>query len=207
MTTARDLMFTAMDESANDAVEQGELSLALAGAELVDLLATDTVTLDGDLIVPGPDVLTPGGPLPFEDPLLAGAAGALRRNRPYESVEDWLWRRGRDLAAAYAAALAADGRLTRQHRRFPLGAGKVVAVDSAEHRSARDRRTAHDPVLMALATAAGAVGKDPEAPSNSVGGPVGTVLAAVEDAATELEAVRQQRAIEQAAYDNVWRAP
>ncbi|MEU5247025.1 GPP34 family phosphoprotein, partial [Streptomyces asoensis] len=36
---------------------------------------------------------------------------------------------------------------------------------------------------------------------------VGTVLAAVGDAVTELEAVRQRRSIEDAAFDNIWRAP
>ncbi len=34
-----------------------------------------------------------------------------------------------------------------------------------------------------------------------------TVLAAVNDALTELEAVRQRRRIENAAFDNIWRAP
>ncbi|MYX63583.1 GPP34 family phosphoprotein, partial [Streptomyces sp. SID8382] len=33
-----------------------------------------------------------------------------------------------------------------------------------------------------------------------------TVLAAVNDAVMELEAERQRRAIEEAAFDNVWRA-
>ncbi|MFE4552342.1 GPP34 family phosphoprotein, partial [Streptomyces sp. NPDC056785] len=36
---------------------------------------------------------------------------------------------------------------------------------------------------------------------------VGTVLDAVHDAETELEAVRQRRSIENAAFDNIWRAP
>ncbi|MET7301171.1 GPP34 family phosphoprotein [Embleya sp. NPDC005575] len=208
MTTARDLMITAIDESPNGSVGQGELSLALAGAELVDLLAAGTVTLDDDVIVPDPDILTPGGTPPFDEPLLTQAAMALRRHKPYESVEDWLWRRGRDLAAAYAAALAAEDQLTRQHRRRrPARAGKVVVADSADHRSAQDRWTAQEPVLVALATMAGTLDKDRATPVDPAGGPVGTILAAVDDAATELEAVRRRRAIEQAGYDNIWRAP
>jgi len=34
-----------------------------------------------------------------------------------------------------------------------------------------------------------------------------TVLAAVHGAVTELEAVRQRRSVEDAAFDNIWRAP
>lgn len=209
MTTARDLITTAMDEADRRDVGQGELSLALAGAELVDLLAADAVTLEDAAIVPG-------GAAAFDDPLLEQAAAAVVRREPYESVEDWLWRRGQDLAAAYAAALTEEGRLTRQRGRSPLGAGRVAVADSAEHRGARDRWAAHEPVLTALATSAGLRDKAAEAgdaegaeeePPGPPADPVGVVLAAVDDAVTELEAVRQRRAIEKAAFDNVWRAP
>lgn len=200
MTTPRDLMITAMDEAASRPVEQGELSLALAGAELVDLLAAAAVTLDGDVIVPGEGAV--------DDPLLGQAAEAVVRVQPYESVEDWLWRRGQDLAATYASALTDEGALTRQRgRRSPVGAGHVVVADSADNTDARERWAAREPVLTALATAAGLRDKDPEATPEPPADAVGVVLAAVDDAVNELEAVRQRRAIEQAAFDNIWRAP
>ncbi|WP_457757775.1 GPP34 family phosphoprotein [Streptomyces mirabilis] len=47
MTTARDLLITAMDVDPDRPVGQGDLSLALAGAEVIDLLAADAVHLDG----------------------------------------------------------------------------------------------------------------------------------------------------------------
>ncbi|MDQ0913533.1 hypothetical protein QFZ22_009605 [Streptomyces canus] len=53
MTTARDLALIATDPQTGSVVELGELSLALAGPELVDLIDTGTVTLDGDLLVSG----------------------------------------------------------------------------------------------------------------------------------------------------------
>ncbi|MEU8137398.1 GPP34 family phosphoprotein [Streptodolium elevatio] len=200
MTTARDLIITAMDEAERREAGQGELSLALAGAELVDLLAASAVTLDGDAIVPA-------GTPAFDDPLLEQSAAAVVRQKPYESVEYWLWRRGRDLAAAYAAALAEEGSLAHRRGRSPLGTGRVAVADSADHRAARDRWAAHEPVLTALATSAGLRDKPDDEPPAPPRDPVGIVLAAVEDAVTELEAVRQRRAIEQAAYDNIWRAP
>jgi hypothetical protein len=42
-------------------------------------------------------------------------------------------------------------------------------------------------------------------PSSVDGGDVDTVLACVHDALMNLEALRQRRAIEQAAFDNIWR--
>ncbi len=54
MSTPRDLMIVAMDVAPDRPVETGDLSLALAGAEVVDLLAAGAVVLDGDLIVPNP---------------------------------------------------------------------------------------------------------------------------------------------------------
>ncbi|GAA3295762.1 hypothetical protein GCM10020295_23700 [Streptomyces cinereospinus] len=57
---------------------------------------------------------------------------------------------------------------------------------------------------------AGALGiEEPSAPGtgDAAGGPAVTVLAALGDALTELEAVRQRRRVEQDAFDNVWRAP
>jgi hypothetical protein len=219
MTTARDLMITAIAAEPEHPVPHGELSLALAGAELLDLLADETVVLDGDRIVPRLRV-------PNADPLLEQAAAALVDSPPYESVEDWLWRRGRDLASAYLAAFEQDGQLTRQRHRMPFRSGNVTLADTPERRAAEERRTAGEPVLAGLAAAAGV--RDAGAGAGAVGDaagavgavgavvepvadgvvprdPVDIVLAAVGDAATELKAVRQRRDIEQAAYDNIWR--
>ncbi|MGG8408987.1 GPP34 family phosphoprotein, partial [Streptomyces sp. 12297] len=86
MTTPQDLLIVAMDTETGhpvEHVEHGDLSLALAGAEVIDLLAAGAVGLDGDLIVPGPK------PAPA-DRLLAEAAAALVPQAPHESVSDWL---------------------------------------------------------------------------------------------------------------------
>ncbi|MER8047181.1 GPP34 family phosphoprotein [Streptomyces sp. NPDC094032] len=205
MSTARDLLTIALDAAPDGSVRQGELSLALAGAELVDLLAEGAVTLDRDVIVPADAI-------GLDDALLAQGAASLVREAPYEYVDDWLWRRGRDLAGAYVAAFTMEGRLIQERRRWaPLTTGRVVVSDSPDHRRAQERLDAGEPVLVDLATAAGieagpTVGTAPEEPGRT-DGPERTVLAAVEDAVTELAAVRQRRTIEQAAFDNVWRAP
>jgi hypothetical protein len=199
MTTARDLLITAMDVDPERPVGQGDLSLALAGAEVIDLLAADAVLLDGDRLVPAPERTT-------DDRLLAEAASSLVRQVPYEPVEDWLWRRGRGLAAVHLAALEADGQLTRQRRRrLSFGADRVVVVDSPARRRALHRWAADEPVLVSLAAAVGIPaeqGVDVPAVTDDA---VTTVLAAVNDAVMELEAVRQRRTIENAAFANLWR--
>ncbi|MGW2602262.1 GOLPH3/VPS74 family protein [Streptomyces klenkii] len=199
MTTARDLMMTAMDAASTHPVEPGDLSLALAGAEVIDLLAAGAVILDGDRIVPG----NPAAPA---DRVLAEAAASLVREAPYEPVGDWLWRRGRGLAAVYLGALEADGQLTRRGSRWmPFRPGRAVPADSADHRLAEDRLAADEPVLAGLATALGIRGESgAEAPAEA-GDEAEIVLAAVNDALLDLEAVRQRRTIEQAAFDNIWR--
>ncbi|MFE2043833.1 GPP34 family phosphoprotein [Streptomyces sp. NPDC059477] len=222
MNTARDLAIVALDSAPERPLEQGDLSLALAGAELLDLADAGALSLDGDDIVPGTASRT-------GDRLLDGAAGLLVRERPYESVEDWLWRRGRELAAAYTADLEKDGLTARPRgRRIPLRATRAELVDSPERGRARERLASGDPVLTALAAAAG-VGEFGEAgefggdvdadPSEDAGKATAksltdesftdesltAVLAAVGGAVMELEAVRQRRAIEDAAFDNVWR--
>ncbi|MCM2580417.1 GOLPH3/VPS74 family protein [Streptomyces meridianus] len=199
MNTPRDLMFTALDVAPSRPVEQGELSLALAGAELVDLLATGAVTLDGDRIVPGDRPTT-------VDRLLSVAAESLTREAPYESIEDWLWRRGRGLAAAYLAGMEEDGQLTRQRRGWTsFRQGRRVPSDSLDRRLAGDRWASDEPVLGALATAVGIGSQEAAVDPGAFDEPVETVLAAVDDATTELGAVRQRRDIEQAAFDNIWR--
>lgn len=199
MTTPQDLMITALDVAPSRPVEQGDLSLALAGAELVDLLEAQALTLEGDRIVPGSQWT-------LGDRLLDGAVASLVREAPYESVEDWLWRRGRGLSTAYHAQLEAEGHLTRpRHRWGPLRTGRTEWADSPARRHAADRWTSREPVLMVLAAAVGIHDEPTEEVTGLVDEAVVTVLAAVHDAVTELEAVRQRRGIEQAAFDNVWR--
>ncbi|MFD4923945.1 GPP34 family phosphoprotein [Streptomyces goshikiensis] len=193
MTTPRDLMIIALDVAPERPVGRGDLALALAGAELLDLLADRTATLADDRIVP-----ESGHRPPAADPLLEAAAAALVREAPYESVADWLWRRGQDLPSAYLAALEAEGQLVRQRRR-----GQPTLADSPDRRRAADRWTAAEPVLASLAEAVGigTAEEPPAVPDDTTA----TVLAAVNDALMELEAVRQRRAIEDAAFDNIWR--
>ncbi|AVH55505.1 MULTISPECIES: GOLPH3/VPS74 family protein [Streptomyces] len=199
MTTPRDLLITTMDVRSSRPVEQGALSLALAGAELIDLIDAQALTLDGDRIVPGPQWT-------LSDRLLNEAMSSLIRQAPYESVGDWLWRRGRGLAAAYLADLEAEGQVTRRrHRWMSVPTGRAGLVDSPARRRAADRWTSGEPVLAGLAAAAGVHDEPAEEVATGVDEPVATVLGAVIDAVTELEAVRQRRSIEEAAFDNIWR--
>ncbi|MGQ4388436.1 GOLPH3/VPS74 family protein [Streptomyces sp. SAS_270] len=199
MTTARDLAIVALDTASAKPVEQGDLSLALAGAEVFDLIEARALVLDDDRIVPS-------APSPTGDRLLDEAAAALVRQEPYESIEDWLWRRGRGLSAAYVDDLERIGLTTRARgRRIPLRTGRTELVDSAARREAEERWTAGEPVLTALAAAAGFHDQPADGAEDLAGGTAATVLAAVGDALQELEAVRQRKVIEDAAFDNVWR--
>jgi hypothetical protein len=199
MTTPRDLFIVTVYDAAARPVEQGDLSLALAGAELVDLVDAGAVTLDDELIVPAPE----GG---SDDRLLDEAVAALNRQTPYESVEDWLWRRGRGLSAAYLAVLESDGTVARQRRRWlPLPTERTELADSPERARAHERWTSGEPVLAALAAAVGIQDEAPKDLAGVASDAAVTVVAAVNDAVTELAAVRQRREIEDAAFDNVWR--
>lgn len=199
MTTPRDLLIVAMDTESSRPVEQGDLSLALAGAELIDLLAAQSIALHGDHIEPGYRSA-------LADHLLDGAAASLVRAAPYESVTDWLWRRGRDLSAAYKTALEAEGQLVRQRRTgISFRAGQLVVADSPARRRATDRWASDDPVLIALAEVVGIRGERTGDSPDVADEAVGTVLGAVNDAVVELAAVRQRRAVEDAAFDNIWR--
>lgn len=202
MTTAKDLFSIAMDPVPDHAVGQGDLSLALAGAELLDLIGAGVITVDGDLIVPG------GSSAP-DDRLLGEAAARITGQPPYERIEDWLWRRGRDLAATYQDALEEDGELTqRRSGRLPFGPRRVELVDTPGRRRATARREEGEPVLAALASAVGIDGGpsgDDEPRLDD--GAVTTVVATVHEAVMELEAVRQRRTIENTAFANVWRGP
>ncbi|MCZ4603982.1 GPP34 family phosphoprotein [Streptomyces sp. Lzd4kr] len=199
MNTARDLAIVTLDMASDHTVEQGDLSLALAAAEMFDLLDAHALVLDGDLI-------TPSAQAPTGDRLLDEAASALVRQEPYESVEDWLWRRGRGLSAAYVEDLERVGLTARAPGpRFALRAAPSVPVDSAARRQADERWTSGEPVLTALGTAAGIRDESGEVAEKLTDETVTTVLAALGNAVMELEAVRQRRAIEDAAFDNVWR--
>jgi len=199
MTTPRDLLMVAMDMESGRPPEQGDLSLALAGAEVIDLLDVQAIRLDGERIVPAYRPET-------GDRLLDEAASSLVRQEPYELVDDWLWRRGRGLFSSYLAALEAEGQVTRQRRRWRLfRTGRTMLVDSPAHRAAAKRWASDDAVLAALAAAVGIHGERTADSPGIADDPVATVLAAVNAAVMELGLVRQQRAIEGAAFDNIWR--
>ncbi|WP_433894282.1 GPP34 family phosphoprotein [Streptomyces sp. CA-111067] len=212
MSTARDLLTITTTLPSDRPVEQGDLSLALAGAELFDLLDAGAVTLDGDdLIVPGPPQV------PADDRLLGEAAAALVREPPYESVEDWLWRRGRGLAAAYRAGAARAAPAARR-RLLPGRTEPAEPAASPAAQEAAGRWTAGDPVLTGLAAALGIrdvpAAEEAEGAAAEVAGQtaaaeddvLAAVLSAVNGAVTELEGVRQRRSVETAAFDNIWRA-
>ncbi|MBK3585616.1 GPP34 family phosphoprotein [Streptomyces microflavus] len=201
MTTAKDLFIIAMEPRPEHTVGQGDLSLALAGAELVDLIGAGAITVDDDRIVPG----EPSAP---QDRLLGEAAARLTRQPPHEPVEEWLWRRGKDLSAAYRAALEEDGELTRKRSgRLSFGPERVEPADTPARRAAAARWEEREPVLASLVSAVGVGG----GPSDDDPGPddeaVTAVLTAVHDAVMELEAVRQRRTIENSAFANLWRGP
>lgn len=201
MTTARDLAIVALDAAPHRPLEQGDVSLALAGAEVLDLIKARLLLLDGDRLLP--NTQSPTG-----DRLVDEAASSLVRQEPYESVEDWLWRRGRGLFSAYVADLERVGLATRPRARLiPVRAGRTVLVDSTARRRAEERRASGEPVFAALAAAAGIQDGPDDAFADLADETVVTVLAAVGDAVMELEAQRQRRAIEDAAFDNIWRGP
>jgi len=203
MSTARDLMIVALDAESGGAsgrnVERGDVSLALAAAEAIDLLAAGSVRLADGCVVPD------GGP-PAGDPRLAEASAAVLREAPFEPVGDWLWRRGRDLAAAYVEALEAEGTLTRPRSFWSaFRTTRAVLVDSPERRAAQERRATGDPVLAARAETAGIGDERTRAADRVTDDDAALVLSALEDAVTELKFQRHRRALDQAAFDNVWR--
>ncbi|MEU8483378.1 GPP34 family phosphoprotein [Streptomyces sp. NPDC048641] len=199
MTTARDLAIVALGVPPDRPLEQGDLSLALAGAEVFDLIEAKALVVDGDRILPSAQA-------PIGDRLLDDAATALVRQEPYESIEDWLWRRGRGLSSAYVDELEREG-LTKRPRglRSPLRGGRTEPVESAARRRAEERWAQDEPVLVALAAAAGIRDEPAEDAPELAGDAVAAVLAAVGSAVQELRAVRQRKAIEDAAFDNIWR--
>ncbi|MEU0368795.1 GPP34 family phosphoprotein [Streptomyces sp. NPDC006283] len=199
MTTPRDLFIVALDVGQpSRPVESGDLSLALAGAELIDLLKLPAGRLDDGRIVPG------RLPAPT-DRILEEAAASFVRQEPFESVSDWLWRRGNSLAGKYLAALEAEGAVVPQGKHHFRGGRKVLA-DSPSRRHAAERWAASEPVLVALAESLGVRGEQQTGDRpDDVDHVVATVVAGVNDALLELEAERQRRGVEQAAFDNIWR--
>ncbi|MER7930572.1 GPP34 family phosphoprotein [Streptomyces sp. NPDC096057] len=202
MTTARDLTLVVLGLPPGSPVEHGDLSLALAGAEAVDLLESGALTLDGDIVVPGPPTAT-------GDRLLDEAVATLVRRPPYETVTAWLWRRGSELAAVYVDDLERDGSIGRPagHGRWPRS-GRSALADSPVRRAADRRRASGEPVLTTLLTTVTGVGEENPAldPERPLGDAVATVLSVVGDVVTELEAARLRRNVENAAFDNIWRA-
>jgi hypothetical protein len=193
MTTPQDLMIVAMDMPSSRYVERGDLSLALAGAELIDLLRAGAVRLDHDRIVPD---AAQNPPQPAADHLLDDAAAALVREEPHESVDDWLWRRGRGLTTAYLAAFEAEGQVTRQRLRHWLlfRTSRAVLLDSPARRRAGARWAADEPVLAALAVGVGIRDKRNDDSPSVTDDDAARVLAAVTDALAELADERQRRA-------------
>lgn len=189
MTTPRDLFIVSLGVASDRRVEQGDLSLGLAGAEVIDLRDAHAIRLEGDRIVPY-DKAT------LTDGLLNDAASSLVRQEPYESVGDWLWRRGRHLAAAYLADFEEGGRITRQsHRRWVFfRATRTVLVDSPERRWAESRWASGEPVLGALGAAVGVCDKRIDDSRSVADDAVETVLTAVDDAIAELALERRRRA-------------
>ncbi|MGW1774898.1 GPP34 family phosphoprotein [Streptomyces sp. NPDC002104] len=207
MSTAKDLFIITMEERPGADVRQGDLSLALAGAELIDLLAVQTASLDGDTIVPGERY-------ELHDELVTEAASALIRQTPYEKVDGWLWRRGLDLSATYQAALEAAGQLTRGRRALlPFGNDHLEVAESPVRRRALSRWEAREPTLIALAAAVDVVAT-PSDDANEHGDEpaceeeaVARVLAALNAAVTELKTARQRRSPKHEAFAHDWRSP
>ncbi|WP_335979831.1 MULTISPECIES: GPP34 family phosphoprotein [Streptomycetaceae] len=205
MTTARDFLITTLDLPSGREVAPGDLSLGLAAAELVDLLRSGAATLTGGRVVPGER-------LPHDDRLLGEAAAALSRTLPFETVDEWLWRRGRGLAAAYLAVLTDEGTVARQRKRrwLAFGGSRTVLLDTADRRRAAHRWAADEPVLLALAATVGAPPPPPPDPALGLPAPapagppdlpariddpaVEAILAALADAVAELSAERRRRA-------------
>lgn len=198
MTTAHDLTIVSLDVPSEYPVERGDLSLALAGAELTDLLKAEAVSLE--------DLHLRPVPRPESGDRLLDAAASAVRQEPAESVEDWLWRRGSGLAQEYLAAAGADsggrGRFRRTVRR---SSGRPAPADPEARRKAADRWASGDPVLVALAAAVGVRHESADRIADPEDDETAAVLAAVNDAVVELAAIRQRRDVEEAAFDNIWR--
>ncbi|WSS24468.1 GPP34 family phosphoprotein [Streptomyces sp. NBC_01190] len=185
----------AMDMPSSRPVEPGDLSLALAGAELIEFLRARAVELKHDRVVPSDTVDLADVTLP-DDRLLTEGLAAVVREVPYEPVGEWLWRRGRGLAVAYLAAFEAEGQLSRQRdRRWGIfWTSRKVLVDTPARRRADRRWAADEPILAALAAAAGIYDKRTADSPEVTDQAAAAVISAVTDAVAELAEERQRRA-------------
>ncbi|MFE5190328.1 GPP34 family phosphoprotein [Streptomyces sp. NPDC056628] len=198
MTTAQDLSALAAVQGTDLRLEPGDLSLALAGAELVDLVGLQAVLLHADRLLPAASPRT-------EDAVLLEAASAIVRDSPYETVEEWLWRRGRDLAARYRAALVPTGHGTPSRPyRHPFRRVGTLPVDLSAVDRAIDRMKGGEPVLVALAAAAG-IAEVTDETLGDLDQDEAAVVAAVQQAITQLAAERQRRSVEGRGFDNIAR--
>ncbi|MFE0358897.1 GPP34 family phosphoprotein [Streptomyces nigra] len=198
MTTALGLSALAASPGIDAPPEPGDLSLSLAGAELVDLVDLQAVLLDDGRLLPAASPR-------IQDDLLLEAASTIVRDAPYETVEQWLWRRGRDLAARYRRALEATVSGTPAHssRRSFRRSRPLPVVPPAVDR-ALGRMTDGRPVVVALAAAARIV----EAADETLGEldpDEAAVVGAVHQAVTRLAAERQRRSIERVGFDDIAR--
>ncbi|MEU4011428.1 GPP34 family phosphoprotein [Streptomyces pseudogriseolus] len=198
MATALHLAALAAVRGAAPDFEQGDLSLALAGAELIDLADLHAVVLMRDRIMPAAAPRT-------ENSMLIEAAAEIVRDAPHETVERWLWRRGRDLAARYRVALRATvpEPLARAHRQRLRQAAPAVGPHVLC--SATDRLMVGDPVLTHLAAAAGIAEPPPADALDGLDEDEIAVLADVHQAITQLAAERQRRWVDRGGFDNLWR--
>ncbi|MFD0053689.1 GPP34 family phosphoprotein [Streptomyces sp. NPDC127168] len=159
-------------------IEEGDLSLALAAAELVDLTEAQAVLLHGDRLLPAARVET-------GSPMLIEAASELVRDVPYETVVGWLWRRGSGLAGRYRVAVGDARHLHRQ--------------------AAEAMRDWNDPVLAHLAAAAGMRPTPSDEASADLDHDQIAILGEVHQAVTQLAAERQRRSIERGPSEGILR--
>ena len=130
MTTPRDLMIIALDVAPSRPVERGELSLALAGAELIDLLAAGAATLDGEQIVPGDRTDLSDGLLDEAGSALLGQARRVGRRLALAP--------GPRLSPAYVADLEATGGSRLAPAAGSAAGRPAVPVDTADRRRPRN---------------------------------------------------------------------
>jgi hypothetical protein len=199
MTTPQDLMIVTLDLPASRTVERGDLSLALAAAETIDLLRAGAAALVDGRVVPAAETEArpSGGAARSGEVLLGEAARALAAGPDGEPLTEWLWRRGRGLAQTYLDALEADGLLLRERTRgrfrVPRGS-RLVLAQSPERRRAAHRAAADEPVLRALGAALALPGGLPPGAEPVTDGEVMAVLRALSRNLAELDVERHRRA-------------
>ncbi|MFF0305670.1 GPP34 family phosphoprotein [Streptomyces sp. NPDC004562] len=196
MTTAQGLAVLAATEGTGPRLEPGDLSLALAGAELVDLVGLRAVLLHAGRVLPAASPR-------IKDAVLFEAASGIVREPPYETVEQWLWRRGRDLAARYWRALqaaTADGAPAGSSR-HPFRRPRPLTAAPAGGRGI-DRRRDGPPVLAALAAAA-RIAEATDETLAELDPDEAAVVGAVHQAITQLAAERHRRSLGGAGFGTV----